>query len=222
MRTPALTIALATLLATPSLSAAASDLPPSVPMSGFARYEFNKWLFRPCVGTGKAAKLAPQGLPFIDATRERMLFTAIQQRWQQSADPLRGVYLEFAGYVEGDRVTATDLQRSLGWVESCAQRPVNVPAGAKLWASSNEPFWGFVADGGGTAFRTPDTELKLPAAVLRETDGTVAYDAVHEGRRIRVELAPGLCSDTMSEAAFGRRAVVALDGRLYTGCGLVR
>lgn len=203
-------------------AAAASDVPRSVPMSGFARYEFNKWLFRPCIGTGKAAKLAAQGMPFIDATRERVLFTAIQQRWQQSADPLRGVFLEFAGYVEGERVTATDLQRSLGWVESCAQRPANVPAGARLWASGNEPFWNFVADAQGAAFRTPEATLKLPAAALREADGAVAYDAVHEGQRIRVELSPGLCSDTMSEAAFGRRAVVALGGRLYTGCGLVR
>jgi len=222
MRTPALTIALATLLGVSAPSVAASDVPPNVPMSGFARYEFNKWLFRPCIGTGKAAKLAGQGLPFIDATPDRVLFTAIQQRWQQSADPLRGVFLEFAGYTEGGRVTATDLQRSLGWVESCAQRPANVPAGALLWASGNEPFWSFVADAQDAAFRTPEATLKLPAARLRTAGGTVAYDAMHEGTRIRVELSPGLCSDTMSEAAFGRRAVVALRGQLYTGCGLVR
>jgi len=216
------TVIAALMALLPAAAASASDIPPSVPMSGFARYELNKWLFRPCEGTGKAAKMAGQGLPFIDATRDRVLFTAIQQRWQQSADPLRGVFLEFAGYTEGGRVTATDLQRSLGWVESCAQRPANVPAGAVLWASGNEPFWSFVADAQGAAFRTPEATLALPSAALRTADGTVAYDVMHEGKRIRVELSPGLCSDTMSEAAFGRRAVVALQGRLYTGCGLAR
>ena len=80
-------------------TATAADIPPSVPMSGFARYEFNKWLFRPCVGSGKKAGLAPQGQPIIDATEGGLLFKAIQQRWQQSADPQRGIYFEFAGYI---------------------------------------------------------------------------------------------------------------------------
>lgn len=203
-------------------AAHASDIPPSVPMSGFARYEFNKWLFRPCVGTGKTARLAERGLPFIDATRGNALFGAIQQRWRESADPLRGVFLEFAGYTEGGRVTATDLQRSLGWVESCAQRPANIPAGTLLWASGNEPFWSVSVDAHGATLRTPDGTVALPAAPLLAADGVTAFDATRDGRRLRIELVPGLCNDTMSEAAFGRKAVVAVQGRLHTGCGLVR
>jgi uncharacterized membrane protein len=200
----------------------ASDIPPSVPMSGFAKYEFNKWLFRSCTGTGKTSTLQAQGLPFIDATPERVLFTAIQQRWKQSADPLRGVYLEFAGFTENGRVTATDMQRSLGWVESCAQRPGNIAPGARLWAAGNEPGWSFVVDGQTATFRTPDATLKFPVAAAKSSDGTVTYVTESSGDRIRVELTQGLCSDTMSEAAFGRRAVVAVRGALYTGCGLVR
>ena len=137
----------------------ASDIPPSVPMAGFAKYEFNKWLFRSCTGLGKASTLQAQGLPFIDATPERVLFSAIQQRWKQSADPLRGVYLEFAGFTENGRVTATDMQRSLGWVESCTQRPSNIPPGARLWAAGNEPGWSFVIDGASATFRTLDGVL---------------------------------------------------------------
>ena len=101
-------------------------------------------------------------------------------------------------------------------------RPANVPADAALWAAGNEPFWAFVLRPDVAEFRTPEATLALPATALRRGDGTVAYDVVHDGQRIRVELSPGLCSDTMSEAAFGRRALVALAGRLYTGCGLVR
>lgn len=201
---------------------AADPPPPSLSMAGFMRYEFNKWLFRPCLGAGDRSKLAAEGLPFIDATPDRALFTAIQERWKQSADPLRGVYLEFGGYAEGGRVSATDLHRVLGWVESCTARPVNVPKNALFWASGNEPFWSLVAEPAGAVFRTPEGETKLPAPKPQSADGVTAWDVVHEGKRLRIELAPGLCSDTMSEAAFGRKVVVAMAGRLYTGCGLVR
>ena len=200
----------------------ASDIPPSVPMAGFAKYEFNKWLFRSCTDAGKTSTLQTQGRPFIDATPDSVLFTAIQQRWKQSADPLRGVYLEFAGFTESGRVTATDMQRSLGWVESCAQRPGNIAAGARLWAAGNEPGWSFVVDGKAATFRTPDVTLKFPVAAAKPSDGTVTYEADSAGDHIRVELTPGLCTDTMTEAAFGRRAVVAVRGALYTGCGLER
>jgi uncharacterized membrane protein len=39
---------------------------------------------------------------------------------------------------------------------------------------------------------------------------------------VRIEFSRGLCSDTMAEAAFGYRVVVAAKGAFYTGCGLVR
>ena len=203
-------------------TATAADIPPSVPMSGFARYEFNKWLFRPCVGSGKKAALAPQGQPIIDATDGGLLFKAIQQRWQQSADPQRGIYLEFAGYAENGRVTATRLQRSLGWVGTCAERPTNIPADARLWAAGNEPSWRFVLDGKSANLRWVDGELTLPARPLLEAGGTVAYAADSGGGPVRIEFSRGLCSDTMAEAAFGYRVVVAAKGAFYTGCGLVR
>ena len=203
-------------------TATASDIPPSVQMSGFARYEFNKWLFRSCVGGGKKAVLTPQGQPIIDATDGGLLFKAIQQRWQQSADPQRGIYLEFAGYTENGRVTATRLQRSLGWVGVCAERPTNIPAGARLWAAGNEPSWNFVYDGQRASLRLADGVLQRPVRLLQEAGGTVTYATDSSAGPLRVEFTPGLCSDTMSEAAFGYRVVAAAKGGLYTGCGLVR
>ncbi len=203
-------------------TATASDIPPSVQMSGFARYEFNKWLFRSCVGGGKKAVLTPQGQPIIDATDGGLLFKAIQQRWQQSADPQRGIYLEFAGYTENGRVTATRLQRSLGWVGVCAERPTNIPAGARLWAAGNEPSWNFVYDGQRASLRLADGVLQRPVRLLQEAGRTVTYATDSSAGSLRVEFTPGLCSDTMSEAAFGYRVVAAAKGGLYTGCGLVR
>lgn len=200
----------------------ATELPPSTPLSGFARYEFNKWLFRGCIGGGKTSTLEGRGSPFVDATPERLLFTAIQERWRQSADPLRGIYLEFAGYAENGRITATELHRSLGWVASCAERPTNIPASARLWAAGNEPAWTFVVDRNAATFKTPDGVRRFPAKAIRQDGDVVLYEAENASARIRVELSPGLCSDTMSEAAFGRRAVVAIDHTHYSGCGLTR
>ena len=165
-------------------------------------------------------------MPFIDATPERVLFTAIQQRWQQSADPLRGVYLEFAGFYREWRVTATDMQRSLGWVESCARAADAIfRRGARLWAAGNEPAWSFVVRRhSAPALRTPDGVLKLPgaAACRMERSSRGVQPADSSAGSLRVEFTPGLCSDTMAEAAFGHRVVAAVSGALYTGCGLVR
>ena len=200
----------------------ATEIPPSLPLSGFARYESSKWLFRRCIGNGKTSTLELRGAPFVDATPGRLLFTAVQERWRQSADPLRGIYLEFAGYAENGRITATELHRSLGWVASCAERPTNLAASARLWAAGNEPAWSFVVDGKAATFKTPDGVRSFQANAIRQDGDIVLYESGNASVRIRVELSPGLCSDTMSEAAFGRRAVVAIDRTFYTGCGLMR
>jgi uncharacterized membrane protein len=200
----------------------AADAPAGASMQGFARYESNKWLFRTCVGRGKVSVLNARGLPFIDASPDRVLTAAIQQRWQQSAEPLRGIYLEIAGYVEEGRVTATQLHRALGWVTSCAERPGNIPEGARAWAAGNEPSWGFVLDGKSASFRTLDGILTWPATVLKVGGSTAVFEASSGGGRVRIELSDGLCSDTMSEATFGRRVIAAVNGAFYLGCGLTR
>jgi uncharacterized membrane protein len=200
----------------------AADAPAGASMQGFARYESNKWLFRTCVGHGKVSALNARALPFIDATPNRVLSAAIQQRWQQSAEPLRDIYTEITGYVEEGRLTATQLHRALGWVASCAERPSNIPDGARAWAAGNEPSWGFVFDGKSASFRTMDGVLTWPAAGWKAGGSTAIFEASAAGVRVRVEFSDALCSDTMTEAAFGRRVVVALRGALYTGCGLVR
>jgi uncharacterized membrane protein len=91
-----------------------------------------------------------------------------------------------------------------------------------LWAAGNEPSWSFVLDSKGASLRWLDGALSLPARPLLEAGGTVAYATDSGAGPVRVEFSPGLCSDTMAEAAFGYRVVVAAKGGFYTGCGLVR
>lgn len=189
-------------------------------MVGFAKYEFNKWLFRACPSPGASTV---EALPFIDATPDGTLFRAIQQRWRQSLDPLRGVYVEFSGYSENGRVTVTELQRALGWVESCAQRPTNVGPAVMLWAAGNEPSWVFTIEGSTATLRVlGEAALVFPAATVRRGKTALSIDELAGSERMRIEFSDQLCSDTMSEAAFGRSVVVARGGRMMTGCGFVR
>ena len=214
-------IAVAILVAM-QVAAQTGDLPPSGPMAGFAKYEFNKWLFRACPPEATARRAA-DALPFIDATPGGTLFRAIQQRWQQSLDPLRGVYVEFSGYTETGRVTVTELHRALGWVESCAKRPTNIGTAVVLWAAGHEPSWVFSYDGKTGRLQVLGEEaLDIAPVALQRGDGVLAIAAQSDSTRIRIEFSTELCSDTMSEAAFGRSVVVAARNRLYTGCGLVR
>jgi uncharacterized membrane protein len=203
-------------------------LPPSGPMAGFAKYEFNKWLFRACApdatdATEATAKRVAEALPFIDATPSGTLFRAIQQRWQQSLDPLRGVYVEFSGHTETGRVTVTELHRALGWVESCAKRPTNIGTAVILWAAGHEPSWVFSYDGKTGRLQVLGEEpLDIAPVALQRGDRVLAIAAQSNSARIRIEFSTELCSDTMSEAAFGRSVVVAARNRLYNGCGFVR
>jgi uncharacterized membrane protein len=214
--------AVAVILIAQQAAAQTGDLPPSGPMTGFAKYEFNKWLFRPCPPGGERPR-ATAALPFIDATPSGTLFRAIQQRWQQSLDPLRGVYVEFSGYTETGRVTVTELHRALGWVESCAKRPTNIGTAVVLWAAGHEPSWVFSYDGKTARLQVLGEEaLDIAPIVLQRGDGVLAIAAQSSSTRIRIEFSTELCSDTMSEAAFGRSVVVAARNRLYTGCGFVR
>lgn len=204
------------------VTAQTGGLPPSGPMAGFAKYEFNKWLFRPCPPDGTASPSA-EALPFIDATSSGALFRAIQQRWQQTVDPLRGVYVEFSGYTETGRVTVTELHRALGGVESCAKRPTNIAPAVVLWAAGHEPSWVFSYDGKqGRLQLLGEEPLSFAPVALLKDDGVIAFVAQSKAARIRIEFSSEPCSDTMSEAAFGRSVVVAVRNQLYTGCGLVR
>jgi uncharacterized membrane protein len=203
-------------------STAAAEPTAGVAHAGFVRYEMNKWLFRPCIGTGRASKLQAVGLPFIDAAPGREPTAAIQQLATQSTDPQRGVYLEFAGTMDSGRIAATELQRALGWVESCAARPSNIGASVRVWAAGHEPGWSLTLDGDGVIWRTPDRAITFPAVRLRQAGDTVAFESEAAAARIRIELTRGLCLDTMAEAAFGRRVVAAIGGRLFEGCGLLR
>ncbi|MCM8556989.1 hypothetical protein [Sphingomicrobium sediminis] len=90
------------------------------------------------------------------------------------------------------------------------------PFGEAFRGGGTEPFWGIEVDqrimtfdrvdGGDISENTP--------SVVETFDGWR-----FEGRDIRVEIVPGLCSDGMSDRDYPYHVDVAADGRDWTGCG---
>lgn len=201
-----------------ALSEAVARPPTSAPLSGFVKYEHNKWMFHPCDARA-ARKGARRGYSLIDGSAGGLVFTAIRQRWLQTVDPLRGVYLEFDGYLEDGRAAANRLHRALGWVDQCANRPNNVPDTATVWAAGNEPGWSFVHDGF-TGYLQFAGQPRLELAALQRVESTGVETFVADA--LRIEFVDELCTDTMAEAAFGRSVVALVSGQLLEGCGFLR
>jgi uncharacterized membrane protein len=208
----------AIVLVTVGAHGAAARPPAAHPLSGFVKYEHNKWMFHPCDAPA-VRKGARRGYSLIDGSSGGQVFAAIRQRWLQSVDPLRGVYLEFDGYLENGRAAATRLHRALGWVDQCASRPNNVPDTATAWAAGNEPSWSFVHDGD-TGYVQFAGRPRLELATLQRVERTGVQTFVADA--LRIEFSDQLCTDTMAEAAFGRSVVALVNGQLLEGCGFLR
>lgn len=87
-------------------------------------------------------------------------------------------------------------------------------------ASGNEPFWRLVVEEAALLLdRLGEPPLRLPRPVGEVRDGRLRLEAVAEGRRLEVTIAPGLCRDTMTGMPLPARVALVLDGRPLEGCG---
>ena len=104
--------------------------------------------------------------------------------------------------------------------------PGALPPGLACFGT--EPFWTLRPDGGRAVFSTPDRRRRGAGAESRRSVTGIAGDqrraliAEGDGRRITATIAPGLCSDNMSDRLYGLTAMVVLEGEdvpeLLTGC----
>jgi uncharacterized membrane protein len=104
-------------------------------------------------------------------------------------------------------------------------RPGALPAG--LACLGTEPFWSLRPQAGRAVLAAPDApEVTLPIAAVRDPgvpgDPRRALVAAEGPERLTAFIAPGACSDGMSERAYGLTAAVlhetAAGTRLLTGC----
>jgi uncharacterized membrane protein len=117
-----------------------------------------------------------------------------------------------------------------GWVALRYLRPEpdvwrqDLPA--SLACFGTEPFWSVRPAGGTAVLSEPGRDVALPVTALRDTGSAGiprrALVAANAAERLTAFVAPGICSDGMSDRLYGLTAAVVHEqggeARLLTGC----
>lgn len=106
---------------------------------------------------------------------------------------------------------------------SCSSAPPPAPPSpsvpATLTALGTEPFWSARIDSGMLAYATPDAPEPQPVPVTRrEGEGKATFSATAEGKVLVLEIAPGSCSDGMSDTVYPMTAIRRLGEDVQRGC----
>ncbi|MFC6671405.1 MliC family protein [Marinobacterium aestuariivivens] len=144
------------------------------------------------VPTASGARYEGAGLLFWSKGDEAMLEVAGEPRRQCVANPRRAP-----------------------WAEAAMR-------GVDFRAIGNEPGWHLEVDDGKRIQLVTDygeRTIYTPAPAPRFEAGIVHYDIDTEAHRLKVEIEPVACQDSMSGEAFEARVSVTLDGDRYLGCG---
>lgn len=178
-------------------------------------------LFNACEGKVQSKRTTR----LLDKTNNEVLGASVYEIRQMMLDRTRPLYAEFRGDAAGVVVTARQLQRVIGHVESCPLAPTDVGSATKLQASGEDPAWRFILNADGARLylegakqpvRFPYSAFKVPASV----DKTYIYDAwsSQDGGSIRVQIEEQMCSDGRSETATGAKVSVRYGSRSFEGC----
>ena len=134
--------------------------------------------------------------------------------------------------MRGDRgktnTTAYQFQRATGTVESCKTLPRDIASNVRLLAAGEGPSWRLVVTDSTAVLELPDkVTVKLPvtafkaAGTHRTAKETMlrTYEArTADGKPIRVEVNPQMCTDGRSETAYGARVALRFEKRVLQGC----
>lgn len=119
------------------------------------------------------------------------------------------IYVEAWGRLHEGKVLFVRLNRA------GAEMRCPAPAEAARWqAQGNEPFWALRAADEGTELSAPgEPQVQIPASALtwrwrggRPDRARAEFRAQTESVRLAARLEPGICRDTMADAAYGWRA----------------
>lgn len=150
---------------------------------------------------------------------------AVRQIMLRRYQPL---YVEARGDRGKTSVTAYQFQRALGTVGSCKALPRDIQSNVRLFARGDVPFWRFVVTETDAILELSDkVSVKFPGAIFKATGTSEtakeALPRVHEiqsadGKAVRIEVNPQMCTDGRSETAYGARVVIRFEKRVLQGC----
>jgi len=182
--------------------------------------------FQPCNG----AVMSQQLFPIDDKTPNGSLRAGVGAVRQIMLHRYRPLYVEMRGERGKTNATAYQFQRAVGTVESCKSLPRDIPANVRLLAAGEGPSWRLVFNGSTAVLDLPDkVTMNLPVTTFKaaSTDQTAkeALPRVYEtqsadGKSVRVELNPQMCTDGRSETAYGARVTLRVEKRVLQGCAV--
>lgn len=99
-----------------------------------------------------------------------------------------------------------------------------IAASASITLLGTEPFWGIdiepVGDGFTARYSSPENIDGSVFAVARFAGNNgLGFSGMLEGQTVQISIAPGECSDAMSDRTYPYTATVALGARTLYGCG---
>jgi len=169
---------------------------------------------RPCAGSGTQRA--------IDVSPESMVTAVLAEL---GLDRRGEIYVEAFGRVVDGAAMFERLNRA-----GVEMRCPEAGHSARWQAQGNEPFWALRAEGDRTTFSQPGEPPVAHPAIdptwrwrggRRDRAGAHLFSRTEAGV-IEAVLLPGICRDTMAEAAYGYRAEVILGSatarRTFSGC----
>ena len=93
------------------------------------------------------------------------------------------------------------------------------PVGERFVALGTEPFWSVEVSPGQLRFSTPEDIPGATFAAQRSADAaSITYTGMLNGKAARLRIAPGQCSDGMSDTVYAYRATFTLADLELSGC----
>lgn len=93
------------------------------------------------------------------------------------------------------------------------------PVPSRLRATGTEPFWGAVIDGAVLTYSTPEFPAGIRISVSRKDEpGGATFAGTLDGKPLSLDIAPGACSDGMSDKIYSFTAVRQIGPEIARGC----
>ncbi len=102
--------------------------------------------------------------------------------------------------------------------------PPPSPAPApRFQALGNEPFWSVAVSDAQLRYSTPENQAGTAFAARRTSEGpATVWSGTLEGQSFVLRIAPGTCSDGMSDTIYAWTAQVAFGDTTLSGCARLR
>lgn len=99
----------------------------------------------------------------------------------------------------------------------------SAPAEQSFQALGTEPFWSVFVEGPRLRYTTPENIKGTDFPARRSVEGEAqVWTGTFEGSAFTLRIAPGTCSDGMSDTVYSYTAMVAFAGKTLNGCARLK